>query len=444
LKAKGVIEVQRLRLFRLAILTTLWAGSLVGLAAEPFAWMKHKNPEDAGYSREAIRRIESHYDRSGLASLFIVRHGRVVLALGDYQRRLPCHSIRKSLMNAIVGIAVDEGRIRLDKSLKDLGIDDVGDLTEEEKRATVRQLLQARSGVYHAAVYETGSMGRARPKRGAHRAGTFWHYNNWDFNMLSTIVNQETGDDFLRLFRARIAGPLGMEDYRDFDGNYFQDPAISRHAAYGFKLSARDLARFGLLYLQKGVWNGKRILSEKWISESTRSYSDTRTVRGGYGYLWWIPDMGNSLKAFAACGVGTQVLLVVPELDLVVVQRVDTFASKNHPFDPALYKMIISAIKSARPQTAELIPLPSSHEQVNTVVKNQETYIGSYRAADGTYRVRALADGLLLTYPKGMQARLLPWEKEDTFLVEDIFEVIRLEKPLPGKTGRLRILGYQK
>jgi CubicO group peptidase (beta-lactamase class C family) len=444
LKTKGAIEVKQFWFLALGVFMALGAWLSASTAAGPFAWQRYKNPEDAGFSREAIRRIENHYARSGLASLFIVHHGRVVLALGDYQRRLQCHSIRKSLMNAVLGIGVDENRIDLDKTLEDLGIDDQGGLTADEKQATVRQLLQARSGVYHAAVYETGSMSRTRPKRGAHPPGSFWYYNNWDFNVLSTIVNQKTGDDFLRLFNARVAGPLGMEDYREFDGNYFSDPAVSRHPAYGFKLSARDLARFGQLYLQKGIWNGKRILSREWIEESTKPYSVTHTARGGYGYLWWIPDLGNSLRAFAACGVGTQVLLVVPDLDLVIVQRVNTFAGKNHPFDMPLYQMIVRAKKGAGKEAPTCIPLPTLQENPNYEIKDKENFVGNYLSTDGEYEVRPHGNGLLIRYPKGMQALLLPWKNNGTFLVEDIFEIISLEKTQPGKTGKLNVLGNLK
>jgi len=429
---------------RLAIFVVLCSVTVGGVAAESFAWVKYKNPADAGFSKQSIRTIEDHFDRSGMASLFVVYRSRVLLALGDYQRRFACHSIRKSLMNAVVGIGVNEGKIDLNKTLKDLAIDDVAGLTEEEKQATVRQLLQARSGVYHPAVYETGSMTRSKPNRGAYQPGSFWYYNNWDFNALSTIVNQQTGDDFLRLFRTRIAEPLGMEDYRELDGNYFLDPPVSRHAAYGFKLSARDLARFGLLYLQKGVWCGRRILVQEWIEESTRSYSDTHTPRGGYGYLWWIPDLGHSIKGFAACGVGVQVLLVVPEMDLVVVQRVDTFGGKQHPFDPALYKMILEAKKGEGSKAAECVPLPSRQENVNTVVTDKEIFVGSYLDAGYTYLVREHGDGLLITYPNGTQARLLPRPEVGTFLVEDISEVIHLEKPEAEKAGKLTVLGYTK
>jgi CubicO group peptidase (beta-lactamase class C family) len=408
------------------------------------AWLMYKNPEDAGFSMSAIQRIKDYYARSGLACLFVVYRGRVVLALGDYQRRFQCHSIRKSLMNALMGIAVDEGKIDLNKILKDLGIDDVDGLTQEEKQATVRHLLQGRSGVYHPAVYETKSMARARPKRGGHRPGSFWYYNNWDFNVLSTILNQETGDDFLRLFKTRIAEPLEMEDYREFDGNYFLDPDISRHRGYGFKLSARDLARFGQLYLQKGSWNGARILSREWIEESTRSYSDTHTTRGGYGYLWWVPELRHSLQAFAACGVGTQVLLVLPALEMVIVQRVDTYAGKNHPFDPSLYEMIAEARNAGGRQSPEYLTLPVHQENENWTVNNGKDLIGVYRAADGTYQIQTYGDGLLMTYPQGMRALLRPWEKDGTFLVEDVFEVVRLEQPRPGEIGKLSVLGRTK
>jgi len=287
-------------------------------------------------------------------------------------------------------------------------------------------------------------MARARPERGSHRPGSFWYYNNWDFNVLSTILNQETGDDFLRLFKTRIAEPLGMEDYREFDGNYFLDPGISRHRAYGFKLSARDLARFGQLYLQKGSWNGTRILSREWIEESTRSYSDTHTARGGYGYLWWVPELRNSLQAFAACGVGTQVLLVLPDLEMVIVQRVDTYAGKNHPFDPSLYEMIAGARHVAGRQSPECLSLPVHQENENWTVNNWEELIGFCRAADGTYQIQAYGDGLLMTYPQGMRSLLQPWEKNGTFLVEDIFEVIRLEHPRSGEIGKLTVLGRTK
>ena len=90
----------------------------------------------------------------------------------------------------MIGIAVSERKIDLNDTLAKLHIDDSPpSLSAEEKRATVRQLLQARSGVYHVANYETEGERNLRPERGSHAPGTFWYYNNWDFNALGAIYD---------------------------------------------------------------------------------------------------------------------------------------------------------------------------------------------------------------------------------------------------------------
>ena len=97
-------------------------------------------------------------------------------------------------MSALIGIAVGHGQIALDATVGGLGIDDnPPPLTVEEKQATVRDLLEARSGVYHGANYETPDMAARRPPRGTHPHGTFWYYNNWDFNALGAIYEHAVG-----------------------------------------------------------------------------------------------------------------------------------------------------------------------------------------------------------------------------------------------------------
>ena len=171
----------RAGLRQMALLAALLVWSLQAAGPEG-AWRMYQRPEDAGFDPAAIRRITEYCHRSDIAALMVVYRGRVVWTTGDCQRRFQCHSIRKSLMNAVVGICYDSEILELDQTLADLRIDDVQGLTDVETRATVRQLLQARSGVYHPAVFETPSMTRARPKRGAHPPGSYWYYNNWDFN----------------------------------------------------------------------------------------------------------------------------------------------------------------------------------------------------------------------------------------------------------------------
>src|SRR6202008_3850881 len=119
-------------------------------------------------------------------------------------------------------------------------------LTAEEKGATVRDLLMARSGIYHAALYETAAMAAQRPRRFSHKPGSFWHYNNWDFNTLGTIYERAVRSPIFDGFEREIGRPIGMQDYRPADGESVTGPA-SVYPAYPFKMSARDLARFGLL-----------------------------------------------------------------------------------------------------------------------------------------------------------------------------------------------------
>jgi CubicO group peptidase (beta-lactamase class C family) len=414
-------------------------------AVQPgFSWQVYKNPVEAGFSADALENIKAYFDNSRLSALFVVYRDHVVLALGEYDRRFQCHSIRKSLMNAVVGSGFDEHIIHLDNTLEDLGIDDLRGLTKKEKQAKLRHLLQSRSGVYHPAVYETPSMADQRPERNSKEPGGFWYYNNWDFNVLSSLVEQEMGDDFWHLFSERIARPLDMEDYRELDAYYYIDSTVSFHKAYACKLSARDLARFGLLYLHKGVWNGKRILSEEWIRVSTIPYSQTNTSRGGYGYLWWIPTLADSIQAFAACGVGTQVLLVIPQLELIIVQRVNTYTGNTHPFDRCLYEMIVKA-KVLPAQDSHLLgPLPSTGKEMTYRIRARSDFAGKYEGMDGVYNVREYGEGLMIEYPKGMKSLLISGYGRDTFLVDDVLEIIGLKKLPSSTTGTLTVLGSMK
>jgi CubicO group peptidase (beta-lactamase class C family) len=256
----------------------------------------------------------------------------VVAEWGDTAKPTELASVRKSLLSALIGIAVAEKKIDLDATLADLGIDDnPPSLSTAEKQATVRMLLQARSGIYHPALYETKEMAAHRPPRFSHPPGTFWYYNNWDFNALGTIYERVAGMGIYDALDRLIARPVGMQDFRPSDGEYFTGDA-SIHRAYPLRMSARDLARFALLYLRGGVWAGRQVVPADWVRESTRPYSTSETGRG-YGYLWWtvattdpaVPHTGPELPAgsFYAQGAGGQCAFVVPSRDLVIVSRVD-------------------------------------------------------------------------------------------------------------------------
>lgn len=254
----------------------------------------------------------------------VVQDGKVIASWGDVSRKVNVASVRKSLVSALFGIAVAEGRINLGSTLADLGIDDKPPaLTEGEKRATVRDLLMARSGIYHPAAYETGDMRRNRPDRGSQTPGKYWFYNNWDFNALGTIYRQRTGEDIFESFAQRIAQPTGMQDFSARDGTYVSE-RHSIHPAYPFRLTARDAARFGQLFLDGGQWNGRQVIPGSWVKAATTAYSATDRGSMGYGYLWWTlnPSVFGPGAALAS-GYGGQAIAIVPSKHLVVVQTVD-------------------------------------------------------------------------------------------------------------------------
>ncbi len=296
-------------------------------------WERENAPEQAGWTASRCDRVRARAELIGTAALLVVRDGKLLFELGDPARKYQSHSMRKSLLSALYGACVTDGTISLAWTLGELGIDDRNPLTVDEKGATIRDLLMSRSGVYHPAALETPDMALGRPARGSHAPGAFWYYNNWDFNALGTIFEQATSTTIFQAFEELIADAVEMEDYRVEDGLHLEGPE-SVHPGYPFRISTRDLARFGLLHLRRGDWGGKRILPAEWIDESTRAHSVAGSA--GYGYMWWVVLEGKSpfgapLAAgdYWAWGTGGHYLVVSPQRRMVIVHRVDTDAPGN-------------------------------------------------------------------------------------------------------------------
>jgi CubicO group peptidase (beta-lactamase class C family) len=385
-------------------------------------WEIYKSPEEAGWSSQGMAEAEALFVETGAAAFMVIYDGRILAAWGNTTRRFMCHSVRKSFLSGLYGVYVDAGAIDLDKTMAELGIEDTFHLSDAEKRATIRDLLKARSGVYHPAAYETQAMKARRPERGSHERDTFWYYNNWDFNTLGAVFARETGDDVFEAFERRIAAPIHMEDYRVMDGYYHLEAEHSQFPAYPFKMSARDMARYGLLFLREGEWDGKRVISRGWIEESTTSYSGTS--RGGYAYLWWTDKAEGRPDRYFALGYGGHIIGVWPEENLVFVQRVDTYTGKQVGVDQAMG--VLDAVMAARVSDPapdpELVtfdpPKPAIHEA--TMRKEMlHRYVKSYTARGGTASVEQTSEGLLLASPAFGNFRLIPVSKK-IFFVEDL------------------------
>ena len=260
-----------------------------------------------------------------------VECGHLVDAWGETSKRITTFSVRKSLISALFGIYAAEGKIDLNETLEHAGIDDLPlPLTEKERQARVIDLLRARSGVYHAASFETDFQRKIRPIRGSHPPGSFWFYNNWDFNALGTIFEKKTGLKIGDAFYQRIAKRIGMQDFTPTDVYYFGEESLSEHPAYMFRMTTRDMARFGLLYLNHGRWKGKQIVPELWVEKSTHTsemVSFGKMPVGGYENLWWVEYGGVHLGEatlpgmFSAQGAGGHYIVDAPSIGLVVVNQ---------------------------------------------------------------------------------------------------------------------------
>lgn len=303
-------------------------------------WQSYANPEEAGFSMEKLNQAKQFHDSVGFAAALVIHKGSIVASWGENTRRFMLASMRKSLLSALIGKAIDEGKLDLNSTLRDLNINDITPLTTEEKSAKVEDLLTTRSGVYLPSAFEFKGWKDLKPARGSHAPGTFWYYNNWDFNALCTIYEQATKKKIFSAFENEIAKPIGMEDYRQFDGVYYYEPE-SMHPAYLFKMSSRDLARFGLLYLNKGKWNDKKVIPESWVSLSTKAHATAYNDQ--YGYLWYTTAV-NDQTAYTAQGAGSHVMTIIPDQDLIIIVRTNDYNRPiNNGSDKALVKMIAAA-----------------------------------------------------------------------------------------------------
>jgi CubicO group peptidase (beta-lactamase class C family) len=321
----------------LLILVTLFQAPCIAAERYPGTEWEHIAPGQAGWSAEQLAHAQDWSRTIGTSAVVVVQHGAIVAEWGDVTANILLNSARKSLLSALIGIAVGHHQIDPNATLAELGIDDnPPSLTAEEKQATVRELLEARSGVYHGAAYETPGMAAHRPARGSHPHGTFWYYNNWDFNTLGAIYEHAVGQSVFTAFAQQIAQPIGMQDFDPRDCRYYRETS-SNYPAYLFFASARDLARFGLLFLHRGLWRDQQVIPAAWVDESTRPYS-TSNDGTGYGYLWWTtlhdqPLAGWHLPAgsYFANGNGGQTVFVIPADDIVVVHLARMGRASEHP-----------------------------------------------------------------------------------------------------------------
>lgn len=298
----------------------------------------------------SIANVEEAAKANKITTLRVVVSGEPVVVVGPQDKPLPIHSIRKSIISALFGQLIAKGDVQLDATLADFDIDDSPCLTDEERTATLQHVLTSSSGVY-LPLHSGSSYDIFRnrpsdwPQRGSAVPGAKFHYSNWDFNVLGEIYQRVSGVALFTAIDGLLVRPLGFRDWNPLEHtrlHYGYDPlgATPRYPNHVIQLSARDLARFGQLYLNEGTWDGCEIVPPDWVRVSTQTRVETGLPRPfrSYGYLWWTSD-GSDADAlpsgsYSAVGVGGQTISVIPSHQMVVVaQREDLGTQMALPAD---------------------------------------------------------------------------------------------------------------
>jgi len=312
---------------RLSVLVLVLA---IGVAARPIEPPSFSFPRSAaeaqGISSAAILAFveEAEQKLDALHSIMIVRHGQVVAEgwWAPYAASEPhmLYSLSKSFTSTAVGLAVAEGKLKVDDPVLGFFPDEApAQPSANLKAMRVRDLLTMSTGHHDEDIRDfpyngEGSVVKAFLERPvAHKPGTFFFYNTPASYMLSAIVQKVTGQSVLAYLGPRLFEPLGIE-------NPTWDASKQGVSLGGFGLNVRteDFARFGQLYLQKGMWQGEQLVPAAWVSTATsrlmsNGSSPASDWEQGYGYQFW-----QSRHGFRGDGAHGQFCLILPQYDTVI------------------------------------------------------------------------------------------------------------------------------
>src|SRR6478736_4993478 len=352
------------------VVAALLATGLHTNAAQP---LPRSTPEAQGVSSQAVREFVEALDQiNTMHSFMVVRHGHVI-AEGWWKPEAAdkphvLNSVTKRCNATAVVLAIADGKLSLnDPVLKFFPNDAPADPTDNLKSMTVRDLLTMSCG--HDA--EPKSVGGSPPVKQflahpvEHKPGTHFQYNSMGSYMLSAILTKVTGRTSLEYLQPRLFGPLGIEN-----PEWATSPEGNSIGGSGLKVCTEDIAKLGQLYLQKGKWNGKQLIPEKWVEQASSKQvpnnQESHAKIGvdwqqGYGFQFW----RCTHNAFRGDGAGGQFCVVMPDQDLVIAM---TAGGANMPAElNAIWEKLLPAIQ------AKALPADAAgQEKVKQVIATLE------------------------------------------------------------------------
>ncbi len=292
------------------------------------AW-RVSTPEEQGFDPNMLNEMLAEIERQNwnVENITIIRHGYKILdaSFNSYNPDEPhlLYSCTKSVVSSLIGIAIEQGYIEsVDVPLADLFPDrDIQNLDALKQQMTLEHLLSMTSGFEcrDSYLYQWVGLNEMMSSDDwvqhvldlpmEFQPGTHFEYCNGVSNLLSAIVQESTGMHTAAFAEQYLFGPLGIDAYI-----WEEDPAGIPLGFSYLHLKPSDMARFGYLYLQGGIWDGEQIVSSEWVADSSTVKIAANTLQDGYGYQWWIDNAGY----FIAVGYRGQFIFVLPDYDMVV------------------------------------------------------------------------------------------------------------------------------
>ena len=323
-------------------------------------------PESQGVSSEKLIHLLSNLSASPYTDMhhfLVLRHGNVICdcSFAPYRSGIwhISHSMCKSITGMAIGLLIDEGKLSLDENIYNIFPGKVNPLIKIFRpEITVRHLLTMTSGVtFNESGIVSGNDWLESylnaPVTG--KPGTEFQYNSLNTYVLSAIVSAKTEMTLEEYLRPRLFEPLGITRYL-----WETCPKGITKGGWGLFICPEDMAKLGQLYLNHGVWNGRQIIPEEWITASTTKQIDSIEGTYGYGYQVW---MEQRLGSFEFNGMLGQNVIVYPDLDMVIV----TCAGNNELFQN---NVMLDLIRDAFPQEyqASEYALPENHAEYHKLI----------------------------------------------------------------------------
>ena len=312
-------------------------------------------PESQGISSDLFAALLRELDASKdteMHHFMALRHGKVICEcnFAPYPKGMwhITHSMCKSITGMAIGMLIEEEKLKLDENIYDIFPDHINAFSKIFRPViTVENLLTMTSGVtFNESGIVSGNdwLGSFLNASVNGKPGTEFQYNSLNTYVLSAIVTKRTGETLTEYLTPRLFGPLGITKY------YWETcPKGITKGGWGLFLCAEDMAKLGQLYLQRGKWNGQKLVSEYWIEISTARHLKTQNDTYGYGYQLWMEQRPGSFEYNGMLG---QNVIIYPDMDMVLV----TNAGNKEMFQDCIMLNIIRKYFPVNYHPADVLP----------------------------------------------------------------------------------------